>query len=143
MKLWSNDFVQGKPIPDKCAYRKTNSSPHLAWDQVPAAAKSIALICNDPDAPVGNWIHWLVHDIPATTKSIPAGGPVPGVQEANDFGEKKWGGPAPPSGTHRYFFTLYALDVPALKGATKKNFQELCEQHKVESAQMMGTYCKK
>ena len=143
MKLSSNDFTQGASIPDRCAYKKGNTSPHLTWDQVPAGTKSFALICNDPDAPVGNWIHWLVHSLPPTTRSIPSGGPVPGVQVENDYGEKKWGGPAPPSGTHRYFFTIYALNVPALTGVTKKVFREMCETHKIESAQTMGTYTKK
>jgi hypothetical protein len=143
VKLWSEDFKNGEPIPDKCAYRKDNLSPHLAWDDVPENTKSFALICNDPDAPVGDWIHWLVYNIPSDTREISGGGPVPGQQEKNDFGSKDWGGPAPPSGTHRYYFTLYALSVASLQGVSKRNFRELCEQHKVESTQVMGTYTRK
>ena len=142
-RLWSDDFKNGEPIPDKCAYRKQNISPHLAWDDVPEGTKSFALICNDPDAPVGDWIHWLIHSIPPDTRSIPAGGPVPGVQVKNDFGIVEWGGPAPPSGTHRYFFTLYALDTPELESVTKSNIRDLCEKHKLASAQLMGIYSKK
>ncbi len=140
MRLWSDDFREGESIPDKCAYRKQNMSPHLAWDDVPEGTESFALICNDPDAPVGDWIHWLVHAIPTETRELKSGEPPPGIQVKNDFGETKWGGPAPPSGTHRYFFTLYALNVPRLDGATKSNFRELCEKHKIASAQTMGTY---
>ena len=143
MRLWSEDFKNGEPIPDKCAYHKDNLSPHLAWDDVPEGTRSFALICNDPDAPVGDWIHWLVYNMPAETRGIPTGGPVPGLQEKTGFGDKKWGGPAPPSGTHRYFFTLYALKVESLKGVSKINFRELCEQNKIESCQSMGTYTRK
>ncbi len=143
MRLWSDDFKNGEPIPDACAYRRGNRSPHLAWDDVPEGTKSFALVCNDPDAPVGDWIHWLVHEIPADVREIPAGGPVPGRQVKNDFGIVEWGGPAPPSGTHRYFFTLYALDVPSLGDVTKRNFREECERHKIDSAQLMGTYSKR
>ncbi len=143
MILLSNDFNNGEPIPDKCAYRLENTSPHLKWDEVPNGTKGFALICNDPDAPVGDWIHWLVHGIPADAREIPAGGPVPGEEIENDFGSRGWGGPAPPSGVHRYFFTLYALDVPKLDGVTKSNFRKLCEEHKIATAQLMGTYAKK
>ena len=143
MKLWSNDFKEGAPLPDKCAYRKENLSPHLAWDDVPKDTKSFALICNDPDAPVGNWIHWLVHDIPPETRSIPTGGKVAGVELKNDFGVAKWGGPAPPSGTHRYVFTLYALKIKCLVSAQKSSMKRLCEEEKIASAQLTGTYTKK
>ncbi len=143
MRLWSDDFENGGPIPDRCAYRRDNLSPHLAWDDVPTGTASFALICNDPDAPVGDWIHWLVHAIPADVRELQAGKKPPGVEFKNDFGSVGWGGPAPPSGTHRYFFTIYALDVGRLDGVTKKNFRSLCEQHKLDSAQVMGTYSKK
>lgn len=143
MQLTSNDFEDGSPIPDKCAYRNENASPHLSWENVPEGTKSLALICNDPDAPVGDWIHWLVHDIPPDTTVLPTGGTIPGIELQNDYGKSEWGGPAPPSGTHRYFFTLYALDVPALSGASPKNFRDLCESHKIESAQLMGTYTRR
>jgi Raf kinase inhibitor-like YbhB/YbcL family protein len=100
-------------------------------------------MCNDPDAPVGNWIHWLVHDIPPNVSAIPSGGPVPGVQLKNDFGDASWGGPAPPSGTHRYVFTLYALSVEHLTSANKRNLKDLCESKKIASAQLIGTYTRK
>jgi len=140
MRLWSDDFKDGTPIPEKCAYRGKNLNPHLAWDEVPEGTRSFSLICNDPDAPVGDWIHWLVHSIPADIREVPPGGPVPGTHEKTNFGKAEWGGPAPPSGTHRYFFTLYALNVPDLQGADKRTFRDLCEKHKIESAQTMGIY---
>jgi Raf kinase inhibitor-like YbhB/YbcL family protein len=143
VRLWSEDFKNGEPIPNKCAYRRDNVSPHLTWDDVPEGTKSFALICNDPDAPVGDWIHWLVYNIPSDTREISCGGPVPGLLEKNDFGIKDWGGPAPPSGTHRYYFTLYALKVTSLQGVSKRNFRDMCEQHKIDSAQIMGTYTRK
>lgn len=143
MRLWSVDFSEGTAIPERCGYRNQNQRPHLAWDDIPEGTRSFALICNDPDAPVGDWIHFLVHTIPAGIREISPDGQVPGVLVKNDFGIETWGGPAPPFGTHRYFFTLYALDVPSLENVHKNNFQELCELHKLESAQTMGTYTRK
>lgn len=140
MRIYSNDFEDGKQIPKEFGYRNQNISPHIAWDNVPTEAKSLALLCNDPDAPVGNWIHWMVHSIEPNVNEIPKGGPVRGVELQNGFRKIGWGGPSPPSGTHRYFFTLYALDVPRLEGVTKKNFEEMCENHKIEKTQFMGTY---
>ena len=101
MRLWSVDFLEGKSIPDKCGYRHENQRPHLAWDDVPEGTRSLALICNDPDAPVGDWIHFLVHAIPAGIREISPECQVPGVLVKNDFGIEAWGGPAPPFGTHR------------------------------------------
>jgi phosphatidylethanolamine-binding protein (PEBP) family uncharacterized protein len=75
-------------------------------------------------------------------REISSGCPPPGIEVKNDFGEVKWGGPAPPSGTHRYIFTLYALDVPSLKKVTKKKFRKLCEKHMIRSAELMGTFTK-
>ena len=142
MRVWSDDFVEGKPLPNQCAYRAGNISPHLGWNGVPPGTQSFALICSDPDAPRGDWIHWLVHDISSDVREICSGAPPPGIEVKNDFGEQKWGGPAPPSGTHRYFFTLYALDVSSLKKVTKKSFLKICEEHMIESAQIMGTFTK-
>ncbi|MBN2229315.1 MAG: YbhB/YbcL family Raf kinase inhibitor-like protein [Candidatus Thorarchaeota archaeon] len=143
MKLWSNDFEEGQPIPARCSYRNENINPHIGWDDAPENTQSFALICNDPDAPVGDWIHWLLHGIPSGIREIPSGGKVPGVEVQNDFGVCHWGGPAPPFGTHRYFFTIYALSVPALENVHKNNFRELCEKHKLAVAQTMGTYTRK
>ena len=143
MRLWSDDFSEGGTIPEECGYRNTNLRPHLAWDDVPEGTKSFALICNDPDAPAGDWIHLLVHGIPAGVHEIPGDCQMSGVGVKNDFGIETWGGPAPPFGTHRYFFTLYALDVPSLENVNKNNFRDLCEKHKIDTAQTMGKYTRK
>ncbi len=143
MRLWSKDFSEGGTIPEDCGYRSQNKRPHLAWDEVPEGTKSFALICNDPDAPMGDWIHFLVHGIPSAIRELPADGQVPGVLVKNDFGIDKWGGPAPPMGTHRYYFTLYALDISSLENIHKNNFREQCEKHKIESVQTMGKYTRK
>ena len=142
MRIWSKDFSEGQPIPAKNAYRNENLSPHLAWEDAPNGTKSFALICNDPDAPVGDWIHWLIHAIPAGVQELESGKKPPGVQVTNDFGIGDWGGPAPPFGTHRYFFTIYALSVSALENVDKNSFREMCEKNKIGSAQTMGTYTK-
>ncbi|MEA2035920.1 MAG: YbhB/YbcL family Raf kinase inhibitor-like protein, partial [Nanoarchaeota archaeon] len=113
MKLVSNDFNEGEDIPKEFTCQGDDFSPHLAWDDVPEGVKSFALICDDPDAPSGTWVHWLVKDIPADVKGVPQRG-VPGVQVVNDFGKEDYGGPCPPSGKHRYFFRLYALDVESI-----------------------------
>jgi Raf kinase inhibitor-like YbhB/YbcL family protein len=140
MRIYSEDFKDGKTIPREFGYRKENISPHIAWEGVPAETKSLALLCNDPDAPAGDWIHWIVHSIEPSVNEIPRGGPVPGEEMQNDFGKSGWGGPAPPSGTHRYFFTLYALNIPKLETMARKKFKETCEKHAIERARFMGTY---
>jgi len=106
MKLWSDDFKHGESIPVRFTCDGQDLSPHLAWSDLPQGTQSLALMCHDPDAPVGDWIHWLVHDIPAETDHLPRGGPLPsGAKETvNDFGYSRYGGPCPPSGRHRYFF---------------------------------------
>ncbi len=97
MKLISNDFKNNEIMDKKFSYRGGNISPHLKWEDTPSQAKSFALSCNDPDAPVGGavgWIHWLVYNIPIDTEELPQGGPVPGVEVKNDYGQFGYGGPA-------------------------------------------------
>ncbi|MFX1367268.1 MAG: YbhB/YbcL family Raf kinase inhibitor-like protein [Promethearchaeota archaeon] len=142
MRIWSDDFVEGHPMPSHCAYESENVSPHLGWNGVPLGTQSFALICADSDAPRGDWIHWLIHGIPSDVREICSGAPPPGTEVKNDFGEERWGGPAPPSGTHRYIFTLYALNVPSLKKVVKKKFRKMCEKHMIASAELMGTFTK-
>jgi Raf kinase inhibitor-like YbhB/YbcL family protein len=143
LRLWSNDFTEGQSIPDQCAQENGNTSPHLAWEGVPAGTRSFALICNDPDDRKKGRLHWLVHGIPSEVSEISSGAPVPGTEVENDFGKATWCGPAPHSGTHRYSFTLYALDVPSLESAKKTNFKKLCEKHCIDSAETIGVYTKK
>lgn len=142
MKLTSSDFNHNELMDRKFSYRSDNLSPHLKWEDAPGEAKSFALSCNDPDAPVGDWIHWLVCNIPGDINEISQGGPVPGIEVKNDYGQTGYGGPAPPSGTHRYFFRIYALDVDKLEDINKKNFMTKVKEHTIESAEIIGLYKK-
>ena len=141
MQLTSPDFNHEDEIPTQFTCDGEDRSPCLQWDEVPEGTKGFALTCIDPDAPMGNFVHWLAHDIPADTREIPQNGHV-GVELENDFPKKGYGGPCPPKGhgVHRYFFTLYALDVEKLEDVTKDNFVSLCEQHALGKAVLIGTY---
>ena len=136
----SNDFKHNEKMDKKFSFRADNISPHLKWEDPPSQTKSFALSCNDPDAPVGDWIHWLVFNISADINEIPQGGPIPGIEVKNDYGKVGYGGPAPPSGTHRYFFRIYALNVEKLEGVNKKNFMQKVKEHTIESAEIIGLY---
>jgi len=140
MKLVSNDFGHNELLDKKFSYRGGNVSPHLKWEDIPSGTKSFAISCNDPDAPVGDWIHWFVHNIPVNTTEISQGGPIPGIEVKNDYGKVGYGGPAPPSGTHRYFFRIYALDIENLEGVNKNNFMSKVKEHTLESAEIIGLY---
>lgn len=148
MKLTSDAFRQGDAIPARFTCDADDISPPLAWRAVPEATQSFALVCDDPDAPMGTWVHWVYYDIPAGTSSLPAGVPVMadpdsgGTQGRNDFGQLGYGGPCPPGGTHRYFFRLYAVDcVLSLDpGATRQDLQNTLEGHVLAEAELMGTY---
>jgi Raf kinase inhibitor-like YbhB/YbcL family protein len=152
MQLTSTAFAEGAPIPAKYTGDEKDLSPPLKWTGVPAGTKSLALIADDPDAPVGTWVHWVLYDLAPTTTELPedvaksqyvAGG---AKQGQNDFRRLGYGGPAPPPGkAHRYFFKLYALDkVLELKpGATKKEVERAMEKHILAQAQLMGTYQRK
>lgn len=125
MLLTSNDFQDGDKLPlrhvfNAMGYEGENISPHLAWDDVPAGTKSFVVTCYDPDAPTGSgWWHWIVANLPADTRVLPQGSgsdltPLPdgAIQTRTDFGSAGYGGAAPPKGdTHRYIFTVHALDV--------------------------------
>jgi len=139
MNLKSNDFNEGGMIPAKFTCQGDNINPHLAWDDVPEGVKSFALICDDPDAPAGTWVHWLVKDIPADVREIGQNS-VPGNQVPNDFGKEDYGGPCPPSGVHRYFFRLFALDVESLDATDKGDFYRQAEEHAIAKAELMGNY---
>ena len=152
MLLSSQAFSEGQAIPSKYTCDAENISPRLAWNGVPAGAKTLALIAEDPDAPAGTWVHWVVYDLPATATELPEGRPksqyIPegGTQGLNDFKHLGYGGPCPPRGKpHRYFFKLYALDgALGLKpGATKRDVERAMEGHALAQAQLMGTYQRK
>ncbi len=141
MKLESKDFNDGDMIPSRFTCQGENINPQLAWDDVPDGVKSFALIVDDPDAPVGTWVHWLVKDIPADVREIGQDS-VPGKQVGNDFGKDDYGGPCPPSGVHRYFFRLYALDVESLDASDKGDFYKQALEHSIAKTELMGRYTK-
>ena len=143
MQLKSNDFVNGGMIPTKFACDGRDLSPHLEWSEVPEGTRSFALIVDDPDAPMGTWVHWLLCDIPSNVTEIPQNSvPREANQVNNDFGKKDYGGPCPPGGVHRYFFKLYALNVRTLGAVmlNKKSFYSKVEEHKIAEAVLMGRY---
>ncbi|MFW6159246.1 MAG: YbhB/YbcL family Raf kinase inhibitor-like protein [Planctomycetota bacterium] len=140
MKLASPAFEPHQPIPPKYTADGQDVSPPLAVEAVPDDAKSLALIVDDPDAPGKTWVHWIVYGIPVTDRIDEAG--VPGTQGQNDFGKLAYGGPAPPSGTHRYVFKLYALDEESDwdEGLSKQEVEQKMEGHVVDQAELVGTY---
>ncbi|MBS0655174.1 MAG: YbhB/YbcL family Raf kinase inhibitor-like protein [Verrucomicrobia bacterium] len=147
--LESPGFTDGGAIPASYTCQGSDQSPLLRWKNSPAGTKSFALIVDDPDAPVGIWVHWVLYDIPASASAINQGVPPQEIlpdgskQGVNDFGKIGYGGPCPPKGKpHRYFFKLYALDnQPALKPrATKKELEQAMEGHILSTAELMGTY---
>ena len=141
MKLKSKDFVDNSSIPSEFTCDGRNISPQLSWEGVPQGTKSFALSVTDPDAPGGTWIHWLVYDISKELREIERGCLPEGPKEVvNDFGRRSYGGPCPPSGTHRYFFTVYAIDTEYLKGPDKRSFFDIIEKHTIEKAVIKGLY---
>jgi len=151
LQLTTTAFAPGQSIPRRHAYDEDDISPALQWSGVPAGARSLALICDDPDAPMGVWVHWVVYDLPAQTPGLAEGQPktptLPdgGKQGVNDYQKIGYGGPCPPPGKpHRYFFKLYALDVqPNLQpGLTKAQLLKAMEGHVLAEGELMGTYQK-
>jgi Raf kinase inhibitor-like YbhB/YbcL family protein len=148
LKLTSTAFKEGEAIPRGYTCDGANVSPPLEWTGVPKTAKTIAIIADDPDAPAGTWVHWVLYNLPADglglientpqTETLKGGG----VQGKNDFGKIGYGGACPPSGTHRYFFKFYALDseLPLQPGATKIDVEKAMAGHIVGQTQLMGTY---
>jgi len=141
MRLKSLDFEHGGNIPPEFTCDGKDVSPQLSWNDAPSGTESFALSVNDPDAHGGEFIHWLVYDIPKDVKSIDrASLPKGAKQIENDFGRKEYGGPCPPSGTHRYIFTLYSLDTKQLKDVNKYNFFEKVEEHTLTKSELIGLY---
>ena len=139
-KLTTTSFENEGMIPKRYTPHGEGYNPQLSWTGAPPGTKSFALINNDPDAPVGLWTHWLVKNIPANTTSIKENS-VPGVEVTNSWGIKKYKGPKPPSGTHRYYFKLYACNVEKMKANTLEQFYKEIEKVKIgEPAVIMGKY---
>ncbi|GIV81089.1 MAG: hypothetical protein KatS3mg051_0443 [Anaerolineae bacterium] len=148
LELSSSAFAEGQPIPARYTCTGEDISPPLAWRGAPAGTQSFALIMDDPDAPRGTWVHWVVYNLPAGVTALPeairSDRDLPGgaVHGQNSWRRNDYGGPCPPSGTHRYFFKLYALDT-ALNlspGATKEALLQAMEGHILAQGQLMGTY---
>ncbi len=149
MEIKTPAFENGADIPRKYTCDGADVSPALAWEGAPAGSKTFALVADDPDAPVGTWVHWVFYDLPATTKDLTEGVaaaetlPDGAKQGLNDFRKVGYGGPCPPPGpAHRYFFKLYALDAPTnLKPrATKQQLLDAMKGHILAEAQLMGRY---
>ena len=145
MKLTSV-FEHGSKIPSVYTCDGDDIPPQLIISEVPEGTKSLALIVDDPDAPVGLFVHWVLYNIPANTKIISSEEiPQGAIEGMTNFGRTGYGGPCPPSGSHRYFFKLYAvdkmLDLP--KGATKNQVENAIKDHVIEKAELMGVYSRK
>lgn len=149
IQLTSSAFTEGQPIPAQYTCQGADISPPLKWTGVPDNAKSLALICDDPDAPRGTWVHWVLYGLPASVSELDAHCPttptLPNVakQGRNDFGRLGYGGPCPPPGKpHRYQFKLYALDAQVTldPGATKAQLLAAMRNHILAEGRLMGTY---
>ncbi len=151
--LTSPAFADGATIPVEHTCDGADVSPPLEWSGAPAGTRAFALIVDDPDAPAGTWVHWVLYNLPATTSQLPdtiakvealdLGG---ARQGRNDFRRPGWGGPCPPPGpAHRYFFKLYALDalLEPRPGALKKDVAAAMQGHTLGVAQLVGTYARR
>lgn len=149
IELTSTAFQAGATIPKTYTADGADRSPPLRWSEPPSGTKSLALICDDPDAPRGTWVHWVLFNLPGQTRELDEGVPTTETlksgakQGKNDFGNIGYGGPSPPKGKpHRYFFKLYALDVTVdlSPGATKAQLGDAMKGHILGEGQLIGTY---
>ena len=142
MKLTSPAFQHNQMIPAQFTCEGDDVNPALEISGIPAQARSLALIMDDPDAPMGTWVHWVVFNIPPMEKIEENSRP--GPQGINDFGRLDYGGPCPPSGTHRYFFKIYALDTTLnlKEGIRKADLEKAMKGHILEQAELIGLYKK-
>lgn len=140
MKLTSPAFQDNKMMPAKFTCDGEEVNPELIIENIPKDAKSLALIVDDPDAPMGTWVHWVVYDIPVISKIDENS--IPGIQGKNDSNPRNYGGPCPPSGTHRYFFKIYALDkeLGLHEGASKSDLEKAMKGHILDKAELVGIY---
>ncbi len=151
MEVKSTAFQEGAMIPKLYTCDDKDISPPLSWSGLPAGAKSIALIMDDPDAPVGTWVHWVLFNIPPDTtdvaENMPRSASLPnGAKHGNNsWANLGYGGPCPPGGTHRYYFKVYALDVvlSLSTGVTKAQLLKAMEGHILAEGQLMGRYTRK
>jgi len=147
--LKSAAFAPGAEIPQRFTCKAADTSPAIEWNGVPAKTTSFALITDDPDAPAGTWVHWVLWNLPASSHSLPEGVPKSeqldsgARQGRNDFRKVGYNGPCPPPGkTHRYFFRLYALDIELelASGATRQELDAAMRGHILAETEYMGTF---
>jgi Raf kinase inhibitor-like YbhB/YbcL family protein len=143
-RVFSSAFSEGGWIPPLHSCRGADVSPSLEWAGVPTGTRSFALLVDDPDAPMGTWTHWLLYDVPSTVRVLAQGSHGVGLSGKNSFGRAGYGGPCPPPGDpHRYYFTLYALDVDTLglsAGASRAEFTGAIAGHAIAEARCMGRF---
>lgn len=143
-ELTSPAFALGQPIPAKYTCDGQDISPPLQWHDAPKDTQSFALIMDDPDAPAGDWVHWLLFNLPADLWELAENAALPqGSQEGkNSWGWFEYGGPCPSRGTHRYFFKLYALNttLDRVAGSSKAQLLKAMERHTLAQAELMGIY---
>lgn len=148
IKITSPAFEEGGMIPKRYTCEGEDVSPPLSWDNIPEGTESIALICDDPDAPMGTWVHWVIYNIPPAVRELPENIPAKDIlpdgtrQGITDFRRIGYGGPCPPGGTHRYFFKIYALDtlLDLPPGITKRELLKAMEGHIIGQGQLIGKY---
>lgn len=148
IQVTSPAFEEGAMIPKQYTCDGANVSPPLKWSGLPTGTKSVAMIADDPDAPVGTWVHWVLYGLPPDSKELTENQPLDRMlangakQGTNDFRKIGYGGPCPPSGTHRYFFKMYALDseIPLDPGARKAQLLKAMEDHVLAKGELMGKY---
>ncbi len=142
MKIISSAFLHNSKIPQKYTCEGEDVNPPLSFLDIPKNAKSLALIVDDPDAPSKAWVHWVVYNIDPLTKDIVENSvPKSGDEGMTDFGKAGYGGPCPPSGVHRYFFKLYALDtLLSFDTLDKKTLEENMQGHIIDKAELIGLY---
>ena len=146
LTIRSDSFENGQAIPSRFTADGADMSPALMIEGVPEGTVSLALIVDDPDAPMGTWVHWVVWNLPGGTTAIPEGRlPQGAVQGTNSWGRAAYGGPSPPRGQHRYFFKLYALDtkLDLSPKADKKMLLQAMNGHVLAQAELMGTYTRR
>ena len=143
LQLVSPAFKHNEFIPEKYTCDGKDINPPLLIENIPSGTKSMALIVDDPDAPAGTWVHWVVWNISPDTKEMKESSVPEGAQQGvNDFRKHQYGGPCPPSGTHRYFFKLYALDTMLNLGskAKKSDIEQAMKGHILEKTELIGRY---
>lgn len=151
INFFSPSFKKGETIPKMFTCDDADISPKLVWSNLPQGTKSVSIICDDPDAPMGTWVHWVIYNIPATVSELSENQPrsekLPNgaFQGRNSWGKIGYGGPCPPSGTHRYFFKLYALDtlLELKPGATKDELIKSIKGHILGQTEFYGKYSRK